>query len=229
MTRGLCHHTSYFFVYAPLLKNLCAFGEIVIIANVQKKIKTKLDNRGSSCIFVGYSTTHEIDVFRFYHTTTKHIHFIRDVIWLDRNYGTWKGIKTNTIKVEEDDFDEPGEFGRNDKDDEIFEIQLDVQQIIFEENPSVHASLRKLQTLYNDAPAATTTPQSLRSGRVLPQVDSVREEEEAIAISNFLCENVELLAGSDDVLDMVELTTFLESWNHPDPIQHEKCRTAIRK
>ena len=31
----------------------------------------------------------------------------RDFIWLDKNYGTWKGLKTNIIKLEEDDFDDP--------------------------------------------------------------------------------------------------------------------------
>ena len=77
---------------APLSKSLRTFGDIGITTNVQKKIKAKLDNRGSSCIFVGYSTTHEMDVFRFYDTTTKHIRFRWDVTWLDKNYGTWKGL-----------------------------------------------------------------------------------------------------------------------------------------
>ena len=48
-------------------------------------------------------------------------------------------------------------------------------------------------------------------------------------MSNFLFDNVALLAGSNDVLDMAEPTTFQESWNHPDPIQREKWSTAIRK
>ena len=108
------------------------FGEIRIIANVQKKIKAKLDNCGSSCIFVGYSTTHEIDVFCFYDTTAKHIRLSRDVTWLDKNYGNWKGLKTNIIKLEEDDVDDLGEFGRDDKNDKISEIQSDVQPIIVE-------------------------------------------------------------------------------------------------
>ena len=64
------------------------FGEIVIIANVQKRIKAKLDNRVYSCIFFGYFTTHEIDVFHLYDTTTKHIRLNRNVTWLDKNYGT---------------------------------------------------------------------------------------------------------------------------------------------
>ena len=149
-------------------------------------------------------------MFRFYDTTTKHICLIRNVTWLDKNYGTWKGLKTNIIKLEEDDVDDPGEFGRDDKNDEIFEIQPDVQPIIVEEKPAVRTALHQLQTFYNDTPAANTKPQSLRSGRKLPQADSGREEEAAIAMSNFLFDNVALLAGSDDVLDMVEPTTFQE-------------------
>ena len=101
-------HKYFFGVDAPLSKNLRTFGEIRIIENVQKKIKAKLDNSGSSCIFVGYSTTHEIDVLRFYNTTTKHIRLSRNVTWLDKNYGTWKGITKNIIKLEEDDVDDPG-------------------------------------------------------------------------------------------------------------------------
>ena len=168
-------------------------------------------------------------MFRFYDTTTNYIRLSRDVTWLDKNYGTRKGLKTNIIKLDEDDVDDTGEFGRDDKDDEIFETQPDVKPIIVEEKPDVCAALRKLKTFYNDTPSATTTPRSLRSEWELPQADSGREEEAAIEMSNFLFENVALLAGSDDVLDMAEPTTFQESWNHPDPTQREKWRTAIRK
>ena len=131
--------------------------------------------------------------------------------------------------MEEYDFDDPGEFGRDDKDDENFEIQPDPQPNIFEEKPAVHAALRKLQTFYNDTPEFTTTHRSLRYGRDLTQAKSGREEESAISMSNFLFDNVALLAGSDGVLDMVEPTTFQKSWNHPDPIQRKKLRTDIRK
>ena len=61
-------------------------------------------------------------MFCFYDTTTKHIRLIRDVTWLDKNHGTWKGPKTNIVKMEEDDFDDTGEFGKDDKDDGNFEI-----------------------------------------------------------------------------------------------------------
>ena len=73
---------------APLLKNLRTFGDIGTITNLQKKIKAKLDNRGYSCIFVGYYTTHAIDVFRLCNMTTKLIRLSCDVTWLDKKYGT---------------------------------------------------------------------------------------------------------------------------------------------
>ena len=76
--------------------------------------------------------------------TTKHIRLSCDVTWLDKNYGTWKVLKTNIIKLEDDGVDDTCEFGRDDKDDENFEIQPDPQPIIFEENPAVHAALRTL-------------------------------------------------------------------------------------
>ena len=98
----------FFGVDAPLSNNLRKFGEIVIISNIQNKIKAELDNCGSSFIFVGYYTTHETDVFCFFDTTNKHIRLSRNVTWSDKNYGTWKGITKNIIKLEEDDVDDPG-------------------------------------------------------------------------------------------------------------------------
>ena len=74
--------------------------------------------------------------------------------------------------MEEYDVYDPGEFRRDDKNDEIFEIQPDVQPIIVEEKPAVCAALRKLQTFQNDSPSDTTTTRRLRSGRELPQADS---------------------------------------------------------
>ena len=106
-----------FWCGCPTLEENTYIGRIGIIAKIQKKIKAKLDNRGSSCIFVGYYTTCEIDVFRFYDTKTKHIRLSRNVTWLDKNYGTSKGLKTNNIKLEEDSIDDPVEFGRDDKID----------------------------------------------------------------------------------------------------------------
>ena len=73
--------------------------------------------------------------------------------------------------MEEDAVDDPGKFGRDDKNDIFLKIQPDIQPIIVEEKPDVCAALQKLQTFYYDATSATTTPRSLQSGRELTQAD----------------------------------------------------------
>ena len=46
-----------------------------------KKMRSKLDNRGKTCMFVGYAEDHAGDVFRFLNIHTKRIIMSRDVRW----------------------------------------------------------------------------------------------------------------------------------------------------
>ena len=73
-------------------------------------------------------------MFCFYDTTTKHIRLSRDVTWLGKNYGTWKGFKINIIKSEEDDFDDPGEFGSDDKYYEILRFKQMSNQLLLKKS-----------------------------------------------------------------------------------------------
>ena len=110
---------------APMARNLRTFGEIGIVANVQKKIKNKLEDRGTALILIGYSPQHEIDVFRFLNPVSKTIRHSRDVQWLDKSYGDWKGLKTNVTHIEpvaDDEDDDDPQFGREDQDAEEIEV-----------------------------------------------------------------------------------------------------------
>ena len=73
--------------------NIRIFGEMGIVCIYEKKIKAKLDNRGTPCMFVGYSKDHEEDVYRMLNLSTLKVKNTRDVIWLNKCYGEWKGIK----------------------------------------------------------------------------------------------------------------------------------------
>ena len=64
-----------------------------IVRIYKKKIKAKLDNRGTLCMFIGYSKDHEEDVYRMLNLSTLKVKNTRDVIWLNKCYGEWKGIK----------------------------------------------------------------------------------------------------------------------------------------
>ena len=59
-----------------------------------KKMRSKLDNRGKTCMFVGYADDHTKDVYRFRNIHTKRIILSRDVRWL---YIIWKQYKKKSI------------------------------------------------------------------------------------------------------------------------------------
>jgi hypothetical protein len=69
------------------ISNIRTFGEMTIIArHSDKKIRSKLSDKGNTIMFVGYSDIHEKEVFQFMHIATKKKMFSRDVIWLDKTY-----------------------------------------------------------------------------------------------------------------------------------------------
>ena len=52
-------------------QNLRVFGEIGVITNhANKKVRSKLENRGTTCVFVVYATNHAGDVYRMFNVTT---------------------------------------------------------------------------------------------------------------------------------------------------------------
>ena len=71
-------------------KYLRTFGEIGMTAISSNKVgKTKLDPRGHSSIFVGYSLDHPGDTYCFINLSTERIIHSRDVKWLDKTWGQY--------------------------------------------------------------------------------------------------------------------------------------------
>ncbi|CAJ1964672.1 unnamed protein product [Cylindrotheca closterium] len=70
------------------------------VIKVHTKIKGKLKDRGRTVMFVGYADNSSGDTYKFYDPKTKRISSSRDVSWLNKSYGDWKGIKkTNTLRL----------------------------------------------------------------------------------------------------------------------------------
>ena len=66
------------------MKHLRSFGEMAVVAiHEGKKMRSKLDNRGKTCMFVGYADDHSGDVYRFLNINTKRIIMSRDARWLN--------------------------------------------------------------------------------------------------------------------------------------------------
>ena len=77
-------HTLFYGEDAKYAKSLRTFGEMAVIAiHEGKKMRSKLDDRGKTCMFVGYAEDHTKDVYRFLNIHTKRIILSRDVRWLN--------------------------------------------------------------------------------------------------------------------------------------------------
>ena len=56
---------------------------VVIAIYEAKKMRSKLDDTGKTCMFVGYADDHSGDVYRFLNIHTKRIIMSRDIRWLN--------------------------------------------------------------------------------------------------------------------------------------------------
>ena len=74
---------------------LKVFGEIGILKTSYSRLQSKLNNKGSTAIFVGYSTRHGTNVYRMFNLTTQSISISRDIAWLNVKYGKWKSRINN--------------------------------------------------------------------------------------------------------------------------------------
>ena len=94
------------------MKFLRSFGEMAIIAiSDDKKMRSKLDTRGRTGIFVGYTDDHAGNVYRFINVETKQIILSRDIQWLN---SFWKEYK----KRRDDSKKSIDEFYTPDEDDQ---------------------------------------------------------------------------------------------------------------
>ena len=77
------------------MKHMRTFGEMAMVAiHEGEKMRSKLDNRGKTCMFVGYAEHHTGDVYRFLNIHTKRIIMSRDVRWLNI---IWKHYRMKCI------------------------------------------------------------------------------------------------------------------------------------
>ena len=69
---------------AKYMKFLRSFGEMAVIAiSDGKKMRSKLDTRGRTRIFVGYADDLAGNMYRFINIETKQIILSRDIQWLN--------------------------------------------------------------------------------------------------------------------------------------------------
>ena len=88
-------YTLFYSKDAKYMKYLRPFGEMAVAAiHEGKKMRSQLDIRGKTCMFVGYAEDHAGDVYRFLNIHTKRIIMSRDVRWLNI---IWKHYRMKSI------------------------------------------------------------------------------------------------------------------------------------
>ena len=108
-------HTQFYNEGARYMKYLKSFGEMAVIAMSDgKKMRSKLDTRGRTGIFVGYADDHARNVYRFINIQMKKIILSRDVQWLNSFWKQYKKRKDDSNKL-------VNEILPNDEDDQTQE------------------------------------------------------------------------------------------------------------
>ena len=88
-------HTLFYGKDAKYMRCMRTFGEMAVIAIHQgKKMRSKLDDRGKTCMFVGYADDHSRDVYRFLNIHTTRIIISKDVRWMNI---IWKHYRKKSI------------------------------------------------------------------------------------------------------------------------------------
>jgi hypothetical protein len=90
------------------------FGEMFVITTIDK-IQSKLADKGTTCMIVGYGVDYASDVYRFLNPNTEQIIKSRDVIWLGKAFRTWTKSR-NGVKIDKiDDSDNEEEIQKDNK------------------------------------------------------------------------------------------------------------------
>ena len=85
------------------MKYLRSFGEMAVIAiSDGKKMRSKLNTRGRTGIFVGYADDHAGNVCRFINIQMKKIILSRDVQWLNLFWKQYNTRKDDSKKLVDD-------------------------------------------------------------------------------------------------------------------------------
>ena len=144
------------------------WGEAGIV-KIRTKTTPKMDDRGITCMFVGYPDNHSGDAYEMLNWNTKRVLVTRDIIWLNRMYFTDQE-QDNTDVV--DDGYEAGEHQKRRKSDKTADTNK------YQEAPDRDQESEEERDDEGDAETTTMT----RSGRIVRPPNRLIEEDELTEI-----------------------------------------------
>ena len=213
-------HKLFFNEGARYVKYLRSFGEMAVIAiSDGKKMRSKLDTRGRTGIFVGYAGDHAGNVYRFINIQTKKIILSRDVQWLNSFWKQYKTRNDDSKKLVE-------EFFPNDEDDQNLE-ESDTEEHKISSDGNNTMEQKKLGIDIDMIGARKEELGRTRSQTkemMSPKNESMERDE--LTMEDWIQETCPVSAVTSGP---TEPKTFQEVWHSPVEEEKENWRIAIRK
>ena len=170
-------------------KYLRSFGEMAVIAiSDGKKMRSKLDTRGKTGIFVGYADDHPGNVYRFINIQTKQIILSRDIQWLNSFWKEYKKRKGDSKKLID-------EFYSHDEDDQTQE-----------ESETEKIEETETEEIKNSGDGNNTEEQK-KLGIDIEMIGARKEE-----LGRTRSQTKEMMSPRNESMERAELT--MEDWIH---------------
>ena len=218
-------HTLFYGKDTKHTKYLRTFGEMAVVAiHEGKKMRSKLDNRGKTCMFVGYADDHSCDVYRFLNIHTKRIIMSRDVGWLNI---IWKHYRKKSIYERKQVELFLDEEERSIKDKSFLGESTTEEDKKSKSDGNNTATQKKLGLDINMIGAREETLEKTRSETkemFSPRNESMERAD--MTMEDWIQETCLISAVTSGP---TEPKTFQETWHNPVENDRENWRTAIRK
>ena len=202
------------------------FGEMAVIAiHEDEKMRSKLDDRGKTCMFVGYADDHSRDVYRFLNIHTKRIIISRDVRWLNIIWKHYKK-KGNYARKQVELFMDEEE--KSLEDERSFdESSIEEEEEIPKSDGNNTETQKKLGLDINMIGAREETLGKTRSETKEMSSPTHESMERAdLTMEDWIQETCLISAVTSGP---TEPKTFQEAWHYPIEKDRDNWRVAIRK
>ena len=219
-------HTLFYGKDAKYMRCLRTFGEMAVVAiHEGGKMRYKLDDRGKTCMLVGYADDHSCDVYRFLNICTKRIIMSRDVRWL---HIIWKQYKKKSkyarkqvelfLDEEERSLEDERSFGESSIEEIEEESKSDGNNTETQKKLGIDINLIGVRKETLGKTRSETRALSSPRNESMERADLTMEDwiQETCLISS-------VTSGP------TEPKTFQEAWHYQIENEKERWRIAIRK
>ena len=219
--------TMFYNDEAKYMKFLRSFGEMAVIAiSDGKKMRSKLDTRGRTGIFVGYADDHAGNVYRFINIQTKKIILSRDTQWLNSFWKEYKKRKVDSKKLvdgfyshDEDDQTQEESESEEPKENEIEETKDSDDGNNTEEQKKLGIDLQLIGARKEELGRTRSQTKEMMS----PRNESMERAE--LTMEDWIQETCLISAVTSG---STEPKTFQEAWHTPVEEERRNWQTAIR-